>query len=294
MAINKQLVLKIILLFGAGLLLFLALARGDIYAVSCVGCCKEVGGCCNDNCVPNSSCPNNFGCCCPSGCTGGDCGGDSGCTCSSPGTPTLSSPAINSTKLNIPVTLSWSGPSSWGNNCGQGSRHYEVYVSKNGGVNWFAPAGCINPTGTSCNASGLEYCTTYLWQVRANNGCSRGGFSSSRTFTTNCRSEVVSISASNTSCSDSWSGNPAYEGANNPGSFTAVFRDANGGNEIEKVYIALAPDEADNKGDSNGTDTNNCTAWERALSGTLGFYYDPQTKATRIVRDTSLEAPACP
>lgn len=105
-------------------------------------------------------------------------------------------------------------------------------------------------------------------------------------FKINTPPEVTSIRAVNTECSDYWTGLHG-NGANNPLSIRAIYTDADGGDHIDRVFVALALDEGDDQGDAG------CGSWERKLGQTFALYYNVDSGSYNIVQD---EPPAsgCP
>lgn len=147
---------------------------GCSYSVQCGG----GGGCDSNNWGPcNVSC--GYGtryndCGDPQSCYAGSC-----CTNSNPSAPTLISPANSFVTVNPQITLTWTAPASWGNNCGGNSQYYNVYFgtsanptsaivcSGQGGIN--VPAGTTTCTYTISAQPAPNTGTTYYWKVAASN-----------------------------------------------------------------------------------------------------------------------------
>lgn len=132
-------------------------------------------GSCNGN---ESLCANN----CPQDCgtypSCGQCGLPACCTVSGPTAPVLVSPANNtSLTRSSAINLTWSAPSSWGNDCNNGANFYALSTVINGVQT------VTYPTTTSSSLS-LGVCnSTVYWAVAAYNGAAWSPWSSTYTLT---------------------------------------------------------------------------------------------------------------
>ncbi|WP_158859277.1 LamG-like jellyroll fold domain-containing protein, partial [Lunatibacter salilacus] len=99
-----------------------------------------------------------------------------------PAAPTLSAPANNATNISLTPALSWQSVS--------GAQSYQVQVSTNDTFTniVFQETGI---SGTSVNASGLNFQTAYFWRVSAQNSAGQSPWSQVRTFTTQNQPVVV-------------------------------------------------------------------------------------------------------
>jgi hypothetical protein len=101
-------------------------------------------------------------------------------SCTTPGSPTLSSPASGATAVATSPTLSWNAVS--------GATSYDVYLSTSS-----SPAFLKNVTTTSTSVGPLTAGTVYYWNVRAKNSCGSGTASATRSFTTATTSTVTTL-----------------------------------------------------------------------------------------------------
>ncbi|MBN2100335.1 hypothetical protein JW710_00355 [Candidatus Dojkabacteria bacterium] len=208
------------------------------------------------------------------------------------GTGSSSTGNINVSLVFDAVVADWgddkgSGTKGKGSGCGgcssSGNDVIQVRYRPSGGswTSWYTPS--VVDGHFQYNAGGLSECSSYEWQTRAYNGC-EAAEGPVWTFKTDCRPSVVSIHAVDTSCSDSWSG--VFEnGANNPLTIRAVYRDPDGYRDIDRVFVAMAADEVDDMGSIG------CGSWERDLCDSFGLYYEDNTVT---ITDDNKPSSGCP
>ncbi len=94
--------------------------------------------------------------------------------CPPPPPPTLATPADGASELSQPVNLDWYDVS--------GALLYQLQVDDN--ANFGSPEIDAQPSSSSYSASGLDGGTTYFWRVKTYDACEWGGWSVTRSFTT--------------------------------------------------------------------------------------------------------------
>ncbi|MBN2015748.1 hypothetical protein JW766_02855 [Candidatus Dojkabacteria bacterium] len=160
-----------------------------------------------------------------------------GCSCQTPNGVSLVSPANGTVEIaSTSVTLDWTDTSDWKKCCDDCSKHYEVRLKTTG--DWYEPGDCTNPTSSTCTVSGLSWCTTYQWQVKADNGCKSSSYTGVWTFKTNCLPEVISVTPSgNWSGTETDTDNASGCSDNNPQTFQIEYRDQDGHDDLYSLGI---------------------------------------------------------
>ena len=213
-----------------------------VYDSSCsVGChphTETCGG--NANCAPypgTVSHIDNCGglnCAAPCGSSGGGSSSSSsgGCTPTNPDTPTQTSPTDGQILSKVSsVVMDWNSAAAWGDECGYTTRSYNYCVSTNS----TDPCNGGDPLTTDEATTNATYSQsmpgTYYWRVQTVNGAGyNSAWSPIWSFTINNNAP----SAASMTCTGEVPATTA-----SPVTFSATVTDADGGDDIDRVYLGF-------------------------------------------------------
>jgi hypothetical protein len=176
---------KAVLFFLVCIITLTFCGRASAFSAACDSCLASCSG------LP--SCCTGSGCLCQDECSSGNCGhcqqekwyctlyGDCwviGCEpVSGPTAPRLVNPVDSVTGVSTNPALTWNNVS--------GAISYDIRVCANSTCSPIAASSNVSVSQWQVSPA-LNPSTTYWWQVRANNSCASGSWSTARKFTTAC------------------------------------------------------------------------------------------------------------